>query len=451
MVSASSFSLSAIALLVSSVAAQVYTDCNPLNETCPANPALGTELYQNFNSTPKEGVWNVTNGQIEYDADQGAAFTVNKKGDAPTIETNFYFFFGRTEVVMKVAPGDGIISSIVWLSDILDEVDWEFFGSNTTHAETNWFGRGEPDFTNAIYHPMDNPVEDYHNYTTTWTSDSMDFYIDGEHVRQLLPADANDGENYPQTPMKFSLGIWAAGDPDQPEGTREWAQGTTDYDQGPFTMWVKSAAVEDYSTGKEYVYSDHSGDWQSIEIVQGNSTVKEVIEAEPEKSLAEKWAELPDGTKTGIYAGASGFVACVAAAGLFYCFRQRRRGAKEAAEVEKRAEAERLEMAGFHATGRNLDSLPAMASPGGNDYKAPDSPISNYRGGTPMEERAWDPTTSGSAPMPLLRDDALAQGGAHSPLPQSSPYSDNPPRLTTPGPQGSDLQSFFQSGPGQAR
>lgn len=271
MISAS-ISFSAIALLASAiapVAAQVYTDCNPLNETCPADPALGMGFAQYFNETPKAGVWEVTNGQIQYDAEQGAAFTINKKGDAPTIETSFYFFFGRTECILKVAPGAGVISSIVWLSDILDEVDWEFFGTNTTHAETNWFGRGEPDFTNAIYHPMDsNPLDDYHNYTTTWTAERMDFYIDGQHVRELLYEEAQGGEYYPQTPMKFSLGIWAAGDPEQPEGTRQWAQGTTDYEQGPFTMWVKSVAIEDYSTGKEYVYSDHSGDWQSIEIVE---------------------------------------------------------------------------------------------------------------------------------------------------------------------------------------
>ena len=269
----SAFFFSATALLASTaitpVLAQVYTDCNPLNVTCPPNPALGTEFTQHFNATPKEGIWNVTMGTIDYDENQGAGFTINKKGDAPTIRSNFYFFFGRTEVWLKVAPGAGVISSIVWLSDILDEVDWEFFGSNTTHAQTNWFGRGEPDFTNAIYHPMDtSPLDDYHNYTNTWTADQMDFYIDGQHVRTVLPEEANGGENYPQTPMRFSLGIWAAGDPDQPEGTREWAQGITDYNEGPFTMWIRSASVQDYSSGKEYIYTDNSGDWQSIEIVE---------------------------------------------------------------------------------------------------------------------------------------------------------------------------------------
>jgi hypothetical protein len=33
-------------------------------------------------------------------------------------------------------------------------------------------------------------------------------------------------------------------------------------------MYVKSVNVTDFGTGKEYVYSDRSGSWQSIKAVQ---------------------------------------------------------------------------------------------------------------------------------------------------------------------------------------
>jgi hypothetical protein len=32
-------------------------------------------------------------------------------------------------------------------------------------------------------------------------------------------------------------------------------------------MYVKSATINDFSTGKEYEYSDHSGSWQSIKTI----------------------------------------------------------------------------------------------------------------------------------------------------------------------------------------
>jgi len=55
----------------------------------------------------------------------------------------------------------------------------------------------------------------------------------------------------------------------------EWAGGETDYSQGPFTMYMKSMKVTDYSTGSSYSYSDKSGSWDSITSdggkVNGNS------------------------------------------------------------------------------------------------------------------------------------------------------------------------------------
>lgn len=55
----------------------------------------------------------------------------------------------------------------------------------------------------------------------------------------------------------------------------EWAGGETDYSQGPFTMYMKSMKVTDYSTGNSYSYSDQTGSWDSITSdggkVNGNS------------------------------------------------------------------------------------------------------------------------------------------------------------------------------------
>jgi hypothetical protein len=67
--------------------------------------------------------------------------------------------------------------------------------------------------------------------------------------------------------MTVRIGIWAGGDKDNSNGTIEWAGGLTDYDNGPYTMYVQSAQVNDFSTGSEYQYSDHSGSWQSIKTI----------------------------------------------------------------------------------------------------------------------------------------------------------------------------------------
>lgn len=274
MFSSRSFLASALGLLASTtlfcnVAAQVKTDCQPLNRTdCPPDPAFGMEYNFNFNTTPSSSTWETTVNPVTYDSANGATFTLKKQGDSPTIRSKFYIFFGRVEVWMKAAAGTGIISSVMLLSDDLDEIDWEFMGGDASRVETNYFGKGVQDNTKALYFPVKGGIlDDFHNYTTVWTKDSLEFHIDGTLVRTLLPKDANNTLFYPQTPMRISLGIWAGGDPSLPKGTREWAGGDTDYSKGPFTMYVKNALVQDFSSGKQYTYGDKSGSWESIRIV----------------------------------------------------------------------------------------------------------------------------------------------------------------------------------------
>ncbi|KAK7915015.1 hypothetical protein PG985_012718, partial [Apiospora marii] len=445
------------------VSAQLHSDCNPMHEDCPADPALGAAHTFIFNSTPPTGVFNTTAGEVKYDKDTGAAFTINKRGESPTLTSNFYFFFGRTEVVMKAAPGQGIISSIVWKSDVLDEVDWEFLGTKPEEASSNYFGKDRRDNTNAGYHKVEGGVQaDYHNYTSVWTKDQLDWYIDGKLIRTLLPENANKTENYPQTPMMLSIGIWAGGDPSLPQGTIDWAGGPTQFDKGPYTMYVKSARVEDFSSGKEYVYGDKSGHWDSIQIKEPEkeSTAVENINRpppEPEKSASEKWDELPQSTKSGVYAAAGGVFALGVIALLVYYFRQRSRGQKEAAAYAAQQEAERLELEQFRKEGRDPDALdyeateynPAAMGKGSsvtaysavpNDHERTNS-LSSLNG-APGQTAAWDPTSAGSGPggaMPLLSRDASPDAtparsntyDGHNPLQSPSQYNSEPPRSMT--------------------
>ena len=200
---------------------------------------------------------------------EGGAFSIRRRFDSPTIQSNFYIFFGTVEVIMKAAAGQGIISSIVLESDDLDEVDWELMGGNTTHAETNYFGKGNTtSFDRAIYYPTHEPQKNFHNYTINWTKEKLEWFIDGALVRTLKYDEANGGLNFPQTPMNIRLGIWAGGDASMPNGTVEWAGGPTDYSQGPYTMWISSLRVKDASKGSTYTYGDKTGSWQSIKIAR---------------------------------------------------------------------------------------------------------------------------------------------------------------------------------------
>lgn len=111
---------------------------------------------------------------------------------------------------------------------------------------------------------MDNPQESVHTYTVDWSKDAISWIIDGKKVRTVNYEDAKGGSRFPQTPMKLRLGIWAGGDPDNGQGTIEWAGGVTDYTQAPFTMYVESVKITNKTPAGSYKYSDNSGSYDSI-------------------------------------------------------------------------------------------------------------------------------------------------------------------------------------------
>lgn len=204
-----SLALSAVALLsalLPTTLAQTYTSCNPLNTTgCPDMPALGGNTTFKFNTSLYDEHWTQPNqGKIDWN-ENGATFTVAKSGDSPLIQSKFYLFFGRMEVVMKAAPGQGIISSAVLQSDCRDEIDWEFMGSKSIVA-TAYFGKGNNTWTpgRGADFDMSPPQDNFHNYTFDWTRERIQWWLDGKMIRELKKEDAEPGgdapSNYPQTP-----------------------------------------------------------------------------------------------------------------------------------------------------------------------------------------------------------------------------------------------------------
>ncbi|RAH79871.1 concanavalin A-like lectin/glucanase [Aspergillus japonicus CBS 114.51] len=256
----------ALSAVLPLAAAQTYTDCNPLEKTCPADTALSSSTFSSDFTQGESSFagWTATANNVTFD-ENGAAFTINQRGQAPTIQTNFYFFFGRAEVVMKAASGTGIVSSIVLESDDLDEVDWEALGGDTTQIETNYFGKGDTTtYDRATWVGISSPQENWHTYTVDWTETALNWYVDGNLVRTLAYNDASSGTRFPQTPMNLRIGIWAGGDSDNAAGTIEWAGGETDYSQAPFTMYVKSVSITNNNPGCSYTYGDKTGSYSSI-------------------------------------------------------------------------------------------------------------------------------------------------------------------------------------------
>ncbi|KAJ5091502.1 hypothetical protein NUU61_006372 [Penicillium alfredii] len=213
----------ALPFLLQLCAAQTYSSCNPTKKTCSAD--TGLDKYRSSSDfTSGDSAfndWNTSAGTVS-STSLGAKFSIAKQGDAPTIESNFYIFFGYVEVKLRAANGTGIVSTVVLESDDLDEIDWEQLGAYDNQIQTDYFGKGNTtSYDRATTVSVSSPEETFHTYAVDWTSSKIDWLLDGNVVRTLNYADAVGGSNFPQTPMRIRIGIWAGGDPDNAEGTIE--------------------------------------------------------------------------------------------------------------------------------------------------------------------------------------------------------------------------------------
>jgi LysM repeat protein len=223
--------------------------------------------------------WAIANYETVTYGPNGAEFTFAKRYDAPYMWTNFYVLFGNIETVVQAAPGTGMISSSVLISDDLDEIDWEWsgnnFGASTGKVQTNYYGKGiTGNYDRGTQPSIDSPQTTFHTYTIDWTPTTLTWSVDGAVIRTVQNNNTISGAyQYPQTPMRVQLGLWDGGDADSADGTVGWAGGYTDLGQAPFTMYVKSVTITTPNPcSGNWQYMDTSGSAGSIKCVSSGTS-----------------------------------------------------------------------------------------------------------------------------------------------------------------------------------
>lgn len=147
--------------------------------------------------------------------------------------------------------------------------------------------------------------------------------------------------------MAVKFGTWVAGGKASPVSTRDWAGGLTNFADGPFVAFVKSITVVDYVGGnepgngsaKQYLYSDTSANWQSIQVLRENKTTTETTHIPTQDDVAS--GQLSVAAKAGIGVGvALGVVILIAAVAgvLWYRRRISQQHQKETSAVELETE-----------------------------------------------------------------------------------------------------------------
>ena len=243
-----------------------------LDDVVPNTKYLGDDSNTNWVS---EGMPQKYNG--------GVLLTMPANSVGTLLSSTHYVWFGKISAKLRTSRGAGVVTAFILMSDVKDEIDFEFIGTDVQTAQSNFYWQGTLNYTNEKNISASSTDTDMHEYTIDWSPDKLTWSVDGSTLRTLNRDDTwnstTNSYQYPQTPARVQLSLWPAGDPKNGPGTVAWAGGAIDWNSpymtnGYYSAYVDDVSVQCYdpppganSTGHgSYVYNDDKGLNTSIAI-----------------------------------------------------------------------------------------------------------------------------------------------------------------------------------------
>jgi len=193
-----------------------------------------------------------------------------------------YVWYGNVQATFRTSRSQGVVTAFILLSDVKDEIDYEFVGVELETAQTNYYWQGIPDYTHSANISLTDTFANYHTYEIDWTPDQVTWSIDGQVGRTLNRSSTwNSTTNqwmFPQTPARIQLSLWPGGLASNGQGTIDWAGGLVDWNSadvktnGYFYAAFESVTVKCFNapsppgtnSGTSYTYSSYTGTNESV-------------------------------------------------------------------------------------------------------------------------------------------------------------------------------------------
>ncbi|KGQ04770.1 hypothetical protein BB8028_0001g02040 [Beauveria bassiana] len=216
--------------------------------------------------------WMVQGEVVQYN--DYALMTMAKDTPGTVLASTEYMWYGNVKATMKTSRGRGVVTAFILLSDVKDEIDYEWVGVDLGTSQTNYYFQGITNYGNSGNISTDDTFGSWHEYEIRWTPDKIEWLVDGKPHRSKERKDTwNKTANawaFPQTPARVQLSIWPGGKASNAPGTINWAGGVISWDHpdvknnGYYYAAVKSVEIECYNAknapgtnkGKSYIYTD---------------------------------------------------------------------------------------------------------------------------------------------------------------------------------------------------
>jgi len=225
--------------------------CNPLWSnsltSCSPNPVCENAVHtfadnsrvltnsSYFDGNASEYDWVVESGNIMNTNSSGGELVMilTEANGGTRLSSTRYIHYGTVSARMKTGRWAGIVTAFITMSNVKDEIDWEFPGQFTTSGQSNYFWQGVVTTPNHGENQTDltDTYSNYHIYTIDWQQDTLKFLVDGAVVRTINKNDTltNGVYEYPTTPARVQMSLWPAGTASSAAGTVQWAGGLIDY------------------------------------------------------------------------------------------------------------------------------------------------------------------------------------------------------------------------------
>ncbi|KAI2638324.1 glycoside hydrolase family 16 protein [Xylaria nigripes] len=234
---------------------------------------------------PSKADWVSQGTPLPYNGN--VLLTMPPQSVGTVLASTVYMWYGNVKARIKTSKDAGVVSAFILLSDVKDEIDYEWVGTELDTAQTNYYFQGIPNYQHSgnISGLSDTNTE-WHEYEIRWSTEKIEWYTDGKLGRTQLKKDTWNATanqwNYPQSPARVQLSIWPGGASSNAEGTISWAGGPIDWNSdaikqdgyyyatiGEITMeCYKATSGPGSNAGTSYTYDSWLGTNDTV--VTGN-------------------------------------------------------------------------------------------------------------------------------------------------------------------------------------
>jgi Glycosyl hydrolases family 16 len=116
------------------------------------NPSCVSKDYklQNLNDVadiskylgdPSSTNWVSSGYPLAYNG-QGILLTMPPDTVGTLMASTHYVWYGKICASLTTSQGAGVVTAFIMMSDVKDEIDFEFVGVDTQHAQSNFYSQG---------------------------------------------------------------------------------------------------------------------------------------------------------------------------------------------------------------------------------------------------------------------------------------------------------------------